>query len=87
METINLSKRDKELEAIRNNPKNIKFETLQKILISKGFSETVPGGGSSHYTYHKNIYRITVVRNKPVNQIYVKQVIRIIDEITKEDQK
>jgi len=74
-----LSKRDKQLEAIRNNPKNVRFETIQSVLLNHGFKESTPGGGSSHYTYNKNIYRVTVVKDKPVNSIYIKRVIRIID--------
>lgn len=74
-----MSKRDKQLQTIRNNPKNVRFEIIQGILLSYGFIETVPRGGSSHYTYHRGIYRITVPRNNPVNQSYIKQVIKIID--------
>ena len=76
-----MSKKDKQLQSIRNNPKNVKFETIQSILLSHGFTESTPGGGSSHYTYCKGIYRVTVVKDKPVNSIYIKQVIRIIDEL------
>ena len=74
-----MSKRDKLLDTIRNNPTNVKFETIQNILLNHGFIETAPKGGSSHYTYHNGIYRITVVKNKPVNSIYIKQVVKIID--------
>jgi len=79
-----LSKHDKELLAIRNNPKNVRFDVIQRILQNHGFKETAPGSGSSHYTYHRGIYRVTVVKNKPVNQIYVKRVIEILDKLTEE---
>ncbi|MCL2391683.1 MAG: hypothetical protein FWC66_03620 [Oscillospiraceae bacterium] len=49
-----------------------------------GFKETAPRGGSSHYTYHKGIYRITIPKDTPINQIYIKQVIRIIDQLEAE---
>jgi len=75
-----LSKHDKELQAIRNNPKNVRFETIRDILLRYGFVETSPRGGSSHYTYHKGIYRITIPKDSPINSIYIKQAIRIIDE-------
>ena len=76
-----MSKRDKQLQAMRNNPKNVRFETIQSVLLNHGFSETTPGGGSSHYTFSKDVYRITVVKNRPVNSIYIKQAIRIIDSL------
>jgi predicted RNA binding protein YcfA (HicA-like mRNA interferase family) len=81
---VKLNKRDKQLEAIRNNPKDVKSETIRNILLNHGFAETAPGGGSSHYTYHKGIYRITVVKDKPVNSIYIKQAIQIIDGLEDE---
>ena len=76
-----MSKRDKQLQAIRNNPKNVRFEAIQSILLNYGFTETTPKSGSSHYTYHKGIYRITVPKDSPVNQTYIKQAIRIIDKL------
>ena len=79
-----MSKRDKQLQAMRNNPKNVRFETIQSVLLNHGFSETTPGGGSSHYTFSKGVYRITVVKNRPVNSIYIKQAIRIIDSLEEE---
>ena len=81
---MDLSKKDKRLQTIRSNPKNVKFETIQSILLSYGFIETTPNGGSSHYTYHKGIYRITIPKDKPVNQIYIKQSIKIIDKLEDE---
>ena len=79
-----MSKRDKQLEAMRNNPKNVRFETVRNVLLNHGFIETTPGSGSSHYTYQKGTYRITVVKDKPVNSIYVRQVIKIIDALEDE---
>jgi len=79
-----LSKQDKLLQKIRNNPTNVKFETIQKIMLSYEFKETKPKGGSSHYTYHKGIYRITIPRDIPVNKIYIKKAIEIIDKLEAE---
>ena len=79
-----MSKQDKQLQAMRNNPKNVRFETIQSVLLNHGFSETTPGSGSSHYTFNKGVYRITVVKNRPVNSIYIKQAIRIIDSLEEE---
>jgi predicted RNA binding protein YcfA (HicA-like mRNA interferase family) len=76
-----LSKQEKLLQQIRNNPKNVRFETIQKILINYGFTESKPRGGSSHYTYHKGIYRVTLPKNNPVNSIYIKLVLNIIDKL------
>ena len=79
-----MSKKDKLLEKIRNNPTNVRFEIIQKIMLNYGFVETTPGGGSSHYTYHKGIYRITIPKDIPVNKIYIKKAIQIIDKLEAE---
>ena len=69
---------------VRNNPANVRFETIRNILLNHGFNETSPNSGSSHYTYHKGIYRITVPKDNPVNKIYIKQAISIIDKLEAE---
>ena len=79
-----MSKRDKLMNDIRNNPKNVRFDVLQNLLLGYGFKVSAPGGGSSHYTFSRGIYRITVPKENPVNQVYVKKIIQIIDELEKE---
>ena len=79
-----MSRHEKLLQTIRNNPTNVRFETIQKIMLSYGFIETTPSGGSSHYTYHKGIYRITIPKDIPVNKIYIKKAIQIIDKLEAE---
>ena len=76
-----MSKKEKQLLAIRNNPTDVRFDTIRAVLLSYGFKETSPSIGSSHYTYHKGIYRITVPKNNPVNKAYIKQAISIIDKL------
>lgn len=34
----NLSKNDKLLKELENNPKNVKFEVLEKLLLNNGFN-------------------------------------------------
>lgn len=78
-----LSKRDKLLSKIKNNPTNVKFETLQTILLHYGFKERIPKGGSSHYTYILGNLIITIPKQKPVNKIYVKQFLKLIENLEK----
>ncbi len=76
-----MSKKDKLLQKIRNNPTNVKFETLQSLLTYYGFSERVPKGGSSHHTFTYGEYIITVPKKKPVKSIYVKKVLSILEDL------
>ena len=76
-----MSKKEKLLQSIRNNPSNVKFETLQNLLLYYSFKERQPKGGSSHYSYTLDKLILTVPKHKPVNKIYVKQFLKLIDEI------
>lgn len=75
-------KEKKLLVSIKNNPKTVKFKDLHKILIDIGFRVTQPGKGSSHYTYHYDIFSLTVPCKKPyVKAIYVKQTLKILEKM------
>lgn len=76
-----MSKKDKLLQKIRNNPTNVKFETIQSLLLYFGFSERVSRGGSSHHTFTYGEYIITVPKKKPVKSIYVKKALSILEDL------
>jgi len=74
-----MSKKEKLIEAIKNNPKNVRFEDLKKILESIGY--TAINNGGSHYVFTKeNSTALTIPYKKPVKIVYVKQVIKIIED-------
>jgi len=74
-----MSKKEKLIEAIKNNPKNVRFKDLKKILENIGYKAINRGG--SHYVFTKeNSKSLTIPYKKPVKIIYVKQVIKIIEE-------
>lgn len=75
-----MSKYQKLLEQIKNNPKNVNFETIKKLLTKLGYGYRNSGG--SHYVFNKDNYpTITIPYNKPIKAVYVKQVIRLIEEL------
>jgi len=74
-----LSKKEKLLNTIKNNPKNVRFKDLKKILEDIGYKAINRGG--SHYVFTKeNSESLTIPYKKPVKIIYVKQVIKIIEK-------
>ena len=76
-----MSKLEKLLQRIINNPKTVRFEELNKILISQGFTCRQSGKGTSHYYYKKAGYNISIPYNKPyILEVYVKKVIEIFLE-------
>ncbi len=75
-----LSKIQKLLERIRNNPKTVRFDELESILTSEGFKQRQPGGGSSHHIFKKGTITISVPYCTPyVKKEYVKQVIELLE--------
>lgn len=46
-----MSKREKLLKELENNPKDVRFETLKNLLESKGWK--APNNGSFHWQFRK----------------------------------
>lgn len=77
-----MSQLQKLYERIKNNPKTVRFEELDKILIKAGFEKRQPRGGSSHYTYSiAGKMPLTVPFNQPyIKRIYVEKAIEAIGD-------
>jgi predicted RNA binding protein YcfA (HicA-like mRNA interferase family) len=75
-----MSRRDKLLARIRNNPRGVTFDELTKVLEWHGFELRRSKG--SHHVYVRGHYRITVVWRRPhVHPDAVKEALGIIGEI------
>lgn len=81
-----MTKISKIYNQIANNPKNVKFETLDRFLVQHGFNCRQPSGGSSHYIYyhHKLPDVLTIPYARPIKAIYVKQAIGRYRNLKKE---
>lgn len=76
-----MGKLRKLLEKIRNNPKTVRFEELDKILISAGFTRRQSGKGSSHYLYKLGDKMLCVPFRQPhVLRVYVERAIELIGD-------
>ena len=74
-----MSKKEKLLTAIRNNPKNVNFEDLKKLLETNGYTSDNSGG--SHWVFRKDDCEAQVVpRKKPVKAIYVIRALKALGE-------
>jgi predicted RNA binding protein YcfA (HicA-like mRNA interferase family) len=73
-------KKEKLIEKLRRNPKNVRFKDIDKLLLSLGFEKRQRG---SHATYIlKGQGRITVPSRKPfILPVYVKEVLKLLDEL------
>jgi predicted RNA binding protein YcfA (HicA-like mRNA interferase family) len=81
-----MSKRQKRLEHIRQNPNNVSLTDLRTVLEDYGFEYKKTVG--SHYTFTYELdgeTRLFVVPfRRPVKPIYIKQALKIIDQIIQE---
>jgi predicted RNA binding protein YcfA (HicA-like mRNA interferase family) len=83
-----MSKRKKRLEKICQNPKNVSFEELRKVLEDYGFElDRIRG---SHHTFRLErensvINFVVPYARLPLKPIYIKRAVEIIDELNKEE--
>jgi predicted RNA binding protein YcfA (HicA-like mRNA interferase family) len=77
---LRMSQWDKLLERIKSLSADIRFEELQKVLESYGYTMDSPHGGSSHHTFRKvGCAAITIPKHKTIKKAYVKLVREVIE--------
>lgn len=82
-----MSKLVKLLNRIKNNPKTVRFEELDKILLHYGFSKRQSRKGSSHFVYIKGSILISIPFKQPYIKVgYVVEVIKALEGLV-EDEK
>lgn len=64
-----MSKREKLLKELENNPKDVRFETLKNLLESEGWKAS--NNGSSHWQFRKEGKK-TIPYKRLVKPVYVK---------------
>ncbi len=78
-----MSKRKKRLEKIRQNPNNVSLDDLRQLLEDYDFSYKQTVGSHHTFTYYLGGKRkvFVVPFKRPVKREYVKQAVRLIDQI------
>ena len=75
-----MSQFEKLLERIKNNPKSVRFEEIEKVLLRYGFKESQSRGGSSHYNFKKDNLLFTIPRHGQfVKEVYILQIIDALE--------
>lgn len=68
------------VQRIINNPKDVNFNDVKRLLEFFGYESFQSKRGSSHYVFRKKgVPHICVPKKKPVNVHYVKEIISILD--------
>ncbi len=74
-----MSKKEKRLRRLFQNPKTVSFKELDTVLKSFRFEVRQPKSGSSHHIYTKGDIQISVPFKRPyVKEVYVKRVLELI---------
>jgi predicted RNA binding protein YcfA (HicA-like mRNA interferase family) len=74
-----MSRKDKLIKSIQNNPKDVNFDDLKKVLLDYGYE--VENTGGSHWVFRKENFETQVIpRKKPVKAIYVIRALKAIGE-------
>ena len=78
-----MSKREKLIEEMRNNPKDVSFDQLNTVLLYYGCTVRQPKSGSSHfyYTHPAASEPLSIPKARPIKAVYVKHAIKMIEEI------
>lgn len=80
-----MSKKEKAIAKLRQNPKNVRFEEICTILYRLGF--TMRQDGTSHAIFTLGSHRIEVPKRKPfVKPVYVKLLLQELDKIQELDE-
>lgn len=76
-----MTKRQKRIKKLFQNPKTVSFKELDRVLKSFGFEVRQPKSGSSHYIYTKKEIQFSVPFKRPfVKEVYIKRVLELIGE-------
>ncbi|MBZ0310271.1 MAG: type II toxin-antitoxin system HicA family toxin [Anaerolineae bacterium] len=86
-----MTKREKRLQKLRQNPKNVSFQDLKTVLEDFGF-ELVRSSGSHHsfsIMIGQEQHLLVIPYSRPIKTIYVRETLDLIDKLleleTKED--
>lgn len=74
-----MTHRDKQLQSVRNNPKNVSLVRFEALVNSIGYIEE----GSKHPKAIISEYTLTYKRENPVKACYVRDLLDIIDSLKK----
>lgn len=75
-----MSKWDKLLDRICGLSKDLRFDELQKVLESYGYTMYAPRSGSSHCTFRKaGCQPITIPKHEPIKKVYVALVKQVVE--------
>jgi len=81
-----MRKPDKRREEMERSPRQVRFQELDALLRSYGFTRRQRRRGSSHYVYVRGRYHLTVAARRPHLRLYVVlEALALLREIDAEE--
>ncbi len=81
-----MTRREKRQEKLRQNPKNVRPDELDAVLMDAGF--VVARQKGSHKRYDRGVHQLTVPQREPfLLDVYVKQALVMLDAIAAQEQQ
>src|SRR5260221_13538468 len=78
-----MAKREKRLQKLRQNPRNVSFDELRQVLEDHGF--TLARITGSHHIFvaeiGEQVWKLTIPFHKPIKTTYIRTALNAIDEI------
>lgn len=78
-----MSKLEKLLNAMRSNPQDWKIEDIDRVVEHYGFKKRTTSGSHVTYSHDKLVQIITIPARKPIKPVYIKKLLKLIDEVLK----
>ncbi len=80
-----MSKKEKALAKLRQSPKHVRFEEIERILLRLGFKKRQDGTSHAAFTFGMHI--LTIPKRKPfVKPKYVELALEMLDKIKELDE-
>lgn len=78
---IGMTRADKTLQKMRNNPRDWCIEALEAVAARYGINVRKQGGSHVVFSHSDSPMAVTVPAHRPIKPIYVRQLIDLIDEV------
>ena len=75
-----MSSAEKQLEQMRNNPRDWRIETLIAVAAKYGVEIRNHGGSHHIFSYPGIELAVSIPANRPIKPVYVRQFIALIDQ-------
>lgn len=76
-----MSKADKTLDRMRNNPRDCRIESLEAVAARFGITVRKPAGSHVVFQHEESVISVTVPAHRPIKPVYVKQFLALVDDV------